>query len=446
MHHRSRAKFSSHCAAIGLTVLFAAILAGAPGRAQTDETIFREFQFDFSTPGARANGMGRAFVGLADEATAAYNNPAGLSVLNAPEFSLEYRFNHNEYAAIVSNDQFTISQGEPQTAFFDLDRVGFASYSFSLKPYNFSAFFVNNLDYRREPVQDRIVFLENEQRYFATYLNIHEVRRIELNTFGLSVSRDFGRLSLGAAVALSRLSLDFDYQTSLSSLLLGINDLFFSETQEKSAKMTYVLGAHYQLNPKLTAGIAYKIQPKFVYSEQIRSSEFPTGAPAPVTFKIPDSIQVGFGYQPNDLWTILLDVDWIKYKQILGDNMTILSSIEISPDFFSFEAEDFEIGDTPEVHLGAEYLIPFRKNILALRAGSFLDPDHKTRFVGQPEEGEDPALFDVQGFIFNTGDKENNIGYTAGIGFVWNNKLQWDVALVRSDRFRRVVASFLYRF
>jgi len=186
-----------------LLILSAALALTATAFSQTDETIFREFQFDFSTPGARANGMGRAFVGLADEATAAYNNPAGLSVLNAPEFSLEYRFNHNEYGAIESTELFTIDQGAPETAVFDLSRVGFASYSFSLEPYNFSAFFVNNLDYRREPVQDRIVFLNNEQRYFTTYINIHEVRRIELNTFGLSVSRDFGRLSLGPDDAFS---------------------------------------------------------------------------------------------------------------------------------------------------------------------------------------------------------------------------------------------------
>ncbi|MCJ7813427.1 hypothetical protein MUP95_08970, partial [bacterium] len=35
------------------------------------------------SPGARAAGMGEAFVALADDATAAYWNPAGLAQLNA---------------------------------------------------------------------------------------------------------------------------------------------------------------------------------------------------------------------------------------------------------------------------------------------------------------------------------------------------------------------------
>ena len=33
--------------------------------------------------------MGGAFVGVADDATAAFNNPAGLTVLNRPEVSAE---------------------------------------------------------------------------------------------------------------------------------------------------------------------------------------------------------------------------------------------------------------------------------------------------------------------------------------------------------------------
>jgi len=51
--------------------------------------------------GARALGMGGAFVGLADDATSAYWNPAGLSTLDRPEFA----YMHAErFAGIVSFD------------------------------------------------------------------------------------------------------------------------------------------------------------------------------------------------------------------------------------------------------------------------------------------------------------------------------------------------------
>lgn len=58
---------------------------------QTDEEIFQEFKFNFSPPGARAAAMGKAFIGLADDTTAAETNPAGLTTLLTPEFSVEYK-------------------------------------------------------------------------------------------------------------------------------------------------------------------------------------------------------------------------------------------------------------------------------------------------------------------------------------------------------------------
>jgi long-subunit fatty acid transport protein len=48
-------------------------------------------EFSFSNPGARSMGFGGAFVALADDATAAFANPAGLVQLTRPEISLEGR-------------------------------------------------------------------------------------------------------------------------------------------------------------------------------------------------------------------------------------------------------------------------------------------------------------------------------------------------------------------
>ena len=49
------------------------------------------FEFSFSNPGARSMGFGGAFVALADDATAAFANPAGLIQLTRPEISAEGR-------------------------------------------------------------------------------------------------------------------------------------------------------------------------------------------------------------------------------------------------------------------------------------------------------------------------------------------------------------------
>ena len=61
------------------------LLAGRDAGAQTNERLYEGLNFKFVTPGARAAGMGVTFVGLADDATAAASNPAGLSNLRRTE-------------------------------------------------------------------------------------------------------------------------------------------------------------------------------------------------------------------------------------------------------------------------------------------------------------------------------------------------------------------------
>ena len=71
-----------------LVVLFAALaVAGAALAQETPAT----FEFSFSNPGARSLGLGGAFAALADDATAAFANPAGLVQLLRPEISAERR-------------------------------------------------------------------------------------------------------------------------------------------------------------------------------------------------------------------------------------------------------------------------------------------------------------------------------------------------------------------
>src|SRR5262245_12951595 len=76
-----------------------AALAGDKGL--VDSETFSGFQFNFNNPGARALGMGGAFVAVADDATAVIANPAGLVILQRPELSAEVKFSkfNNNFAA-----------------------------------------------------------------------------------------------------------------------------------------------------------------------------------------------------------------------------------------------------------------------------------------------------------------------------------------------------------
>ena len=83
----------------------------------TDIESLSGLQFNFGNPGARSLGMGGAFLGLADDATAAEANPAGLTILRKAEFSLEGR-NYLEQQVLTTSGTFP-----------DLVRTGFSHYS-----------------------------------------------------------------------------------------------------------------------------------------------------------------------------------------------------------------------------------------------------------------------------------------------------------------------------
>src|ERR1700686_4842502 len=88
--------------------LFAAIslaLALPLAAQNTDIESLSGLQFNFGNPGARSLAMGGAFLGLADDASAAEANPAGLTILRKPEISLEGR-NYEEAQLFTTSGTF----------------------------------------------------------------------------------------------------------------------------------------------------------------------------------------------------------------------------------------------------------------------------------------------------------------------------------------------------
>src|SRR3954470_9593612 len=72
-------------------IVCASLLAAPSARAQSNNEGNSGVQFDFSLPGARSLALAGAVVGLADDATAAWANPAGLVILAKTEVSVEGR-------------------------------------------------------------------------------------------------------------------------------------------------------------------------------------------------------------------------------------------------------------------------------------------------------------------------------------------------------------------
>ena len=84
--------------------------------------------FNLTGAGARAEGFGGAFIGLADDATAVTWNPAGLSQLERPEASIVTRFISDGISSKNNLDP-TLNSDERQGHF----SVNFGSVSLPLK-------------------------------------------------------------------------------------------------------------------------------------------------------------------------------------------------------------------------------------------------------------------------------------------------------------------------
>src|ERR1043165_7697093 len=106
------------------TFFLLALTAALPVFAQnTDIESLSGLQFNFGNPGARSLGMGGAFLGLADDASAAEAHPAGLTILRKPEVSVELRNSveqqtfttSGEYPNLVRTDFNHYSQRAPIT-------------------------------------------------------------------------------------------------------------------------------------------------------------------------------------------------------------------------------------------------------------------------------------------------------------------------------------------
>ncbi|HSP06779.1 MAG TPA: hypothetical protein VLR94_06350, partial [Acidobacteriota bacterium] len=155
-----------------VTALWVALFLFSAGAvvAQTNERLYEDLDFRFVTPGARAIAMGKTFVGLADDATAAYSNPAGLSNLLEQEISFEMNSNQ------IKHHRFIVSEtGETKVFGERVNTPSFFSYAAPVKSFTFSVF--------RNVVQDY------QEKFQFNGRRIPSIGRFENGAFGdISIS------------------------------------------------------------------------------------------------------------------------------------------------------------------------------------------------------------------------------------------------------------------
>jgi long-subunit fatty acid transport protein len=477
-----------------LTLLAGCLLAAPTlGRAQNTNDVNAGIQFDFSLPGARSLAMGGAFVAVADDATAAYSNPAGLIVLSRPELSAEGRAWGFTTSSLSSGHAFglpsrlgidTVAGVERRS--FDSDASGPSFFSFvyprgrwavavfahQLTRFNTrkqiqGPFFSCSGGYRGTNPQPP--FCELDARAAGVDREFPKQQNMDLNirSAGASVAYRIGdRLSLGVSGLVYGFEID-----SRNRVFAARDELHYSEpsfafpenleleaTQAGTDRaFAFTLGLLWQASNRLSFGASYRQGPRFNFemTTTIGDAHPCVGAkwtrwpdacaerlePGLVAawdgenpFKVPDTWAVGLAFRPVETLTLSFEYDRTQFSQLIDE---LGDPARPSPQESEAVLQRIELDDSNRFRFGLEYLKLFKKRILALQLGAWYDPEHQMRFeADDPETGYPAPRWAV---LFPRG--ENAWHLTAGVGFVFSEHLQLDSAFDWSDPTRTVSVS-----
>lgn len=413
--------------------------------------------FNLSTPGARSLGMGGAFLGLADDATAAYSNPAGLTSLTegGPQIAVELR-NWSYSTPFISGGRL---DGTPQgrgldffpfllndTAQSNVTDLSFASFGYVLPGGITFALYKNQL-------ANYSAAFQSEGFFYDTSVHAGTGRtlpsgfetNIRVDSIGLSMAYEFRKpfrsnverpLSIGIGVARYHLNsatfgLAFNIDTSgqdptapdgslgHSQFLPGNLQAGRFETGDDSA-VGLISGFLWKLDPKghWRVGGVYREGPKFRTKVDIFDLERGLQAGADNTLKIPDTYGFGVSYSPGRSegeTKIAFDYVNSRYSQRFGDFFDGTSKPN---------APDFAIPDAQGLHLGLEQVVVKSGEFVGtVRAGAWRESAHEFQY-----KGSDPT----QRLYYATGGSDTH--WTAGLGLVIGEQYQIDAAMDRSDR------------
>ena len=386
-------------------------------------------QFNFAPPGARSLAMGASFIGLADDATAAEANPAGLTILTKPEFSAHFRY--TEFENTVPN---TVSQVGFETF---TNRVGSPSFFSVVYPWQnaaVSVFYQRAADFRSNSRFEGFIddALYNEDRVDVAF---------RTENFGVSGAFKLGsKISIGGSIratrvrtdALQRVTLVFPFLRSGDLLLQSIDD---AKVDDSQIKTTFNAGILITPTPRFSLGAVFKkgADMEFTQTAQQTVNATPLEEPlrsgiasAPVRVTVPDVFGGGVAIKATDTFTILFDLVRIQYSQADLVTVTPPNPPEHRNGYQLYGEGGWEpLEDATEFHGGLEYTWARGDDwIFSLRGGFYTNPDH---------DG-----------LAGRDSKQNHV--TFGGGVVVKNKLQVDGAVNLANAIKEGLISFVVRF
>ena len=441
-------------------VFLAATLAATGAWAQGGPTTL---QFSFSNPGARSLGLGGAFVALADDATAAFANPAGLTQLTRPEVSIEAR--HWSYSTPytvggrISGDPTGIGLDGPirtSVSDFDTSALSFLSFVYPIDKWTLAVSYHQTARFESTTETQGLFTDDVDDDPLPTCLpgtvvcRYPDVRRsttVNISSTTLSAAYQVSEaLSLGLGISYFQP----DVALVQSPYTLGLENPpagFFGPNpydprdrvgtgiyEFEDPAWGFNLGFLWFLDRQWSLGGFFRRGGQFqgkgvVASGPALDPPIPEGTvgeeDGSMHLEVPNVYGLGVAYRSkNGSWTASLEWDRVLYSMIL-------ESIGRSP---LVSTQNVRTDDVSELRLGAEYAFRSLTPLVALRGGVWTSPDHTIRTV------EDD---DLERQLLPGGD--DDFHYSLGLGVAFES-FQIDLAVDFSDLVDTAALSLIYQF
>ncbi len=401
-------------------------------------------QFDFINPGAKSLATGGAFVGLADDSTATFTNPAGLILISRSEGALEARNSRVEtpflergrLSGTITNEGTDTVQG-PFFGTSVSSHFGPALASFVYVPRPTSRWRVAG--FRHELARVDQEFLSNGTFYrlpgeFTSRRDSPQsgLRQVSITGYGATAAmRLHQQVSVGLGVTAYRFDLDsqfrrFDVDGFLGPPILT-TEFGLSTQRGEDTSFAPTVGVLVGLTGRVRGGAMYRHGPSFTF--QTKDGNDPERSNQ---FRVPHTFAVGGSVRPLSDPTMLVvaaEITRINYARLIDDFVTDQAlAVNLTENFF--------VRDRTEVHVGVQYLPTLNYFAPKLRFGIWRDPDHTVKFTPRTSNVDllDRAFDERVATALSQGLDLTHV--SGGVGFSLSPRVEANAAIDVSSRTR----------
>lgn len=376
------------------------LLIATPLFAQSSAEVNAGIQFNFLNPGASHLGMGGAFIGGADDATAAYANPAGLLNILRPEVSVEGRLwtygpsnpeSGRGSGASTGIGVDTLDHIREATTRRNVPAMSFASAVYPSDRWAVAVYYHQVANYAAEPEQRGIFFATTggDTRFYPTRSTLD----LKIHSLGAAGAfRVLDNLYVGVDVAHTDFALRsttkrYDFDDYNAADFRTLRD---TQTQEgDDSAIRFGGGVIWDVAPSLRFGAvyrrgqAYDVTATTTSEPKLSTPRF--SAACQGKFHVPSFAGVGVSVRPNPFLNVNADVVHVSYSNMTRD------FVEFSEVFTACEsqgrANQYRVPNGREYHLGARYVASRRNEFLqrhpvTFRAGAWREPPHALEYTG----------------------------------------------------------------